>query len=303
MKKSLFLTALIGLSAISSLSAANIAWVTVHAGDNSPTAAAATAGFTQAPDVGYTDFLAANGNTVTRIVATAAPDVAALSSYDLVIIGRSNVSGFFQTAASADAWNSISAPTIVMSGYLTRNSRLGFTTGATVPDTFIFDNGITDSIRLKAANPLSPVFSGIALDVTNTMTGNFATEVTFGANVQRGISVNTDALAAGATIIATVGASTVVPTDPALNGVTIAEWNAGATMSNGSASVLGGRRMVFFDGSREQAITSEGAGIFDLDADGQTMFLNAVNYMAIPEPSTLSLAGLGILGLLRRRRA
>lgn len=302
MKRTFLLTGLVGLSAISSASAANIAWITVHPGDNSPTAAAATAGFTQAPDVGYTNFLTANGNTVTRIVATAAPNVAALNAYDLVIIGRSNVSGNFQTDASANAWNSITAPTLIMSAYLTRNSRLGFATGANVPDTFIFDNGIADSVRLKAGNPLSPVFSGISLDGTNTMTGNYASEVTFGLNVQRGISIITDPLAAGATIIATIGSSTAAG-DPALNGVTIAQWNAGATMANTAASVLGGKRLVFLSGSREQAITSEASGIFDLDANGQAMFLNAVNYMAIPEPSALSLAGLGVMALLRRRRA
>ena len=274
----------------------------MHSADNSPTAAAGTAGFTQAPDVAYTNFLTANGHTVTRIVATAAPNVATLSGYDLVIIGRSNISANFQTNESANAWNSITAPTIIMSAYLTRNSRLGFATGANVPDTFIFNNSAVDSIRLKANNPLSPVFSGVPLDGTNTMTGNFASEITFGLNVQRGISIIADPLAPGATILATVGFSTAVA-DPGLNGVTIAEWNAGATMSNPAASVLGGKRMVFLSGSREQVITSEAAGIFDLDADGQRTFLNAVNYMAIPEPSALSLAGFGIIALLRRRRA
>lgn len=303
MKISLLSTCLLSLCAgASSLSAANIAWVTMHSADNAPTSAAAGAGFTMAPDVGYTNLLTANGHTVTRIVASATPNVAALNAYDLVIIGRSNVSANFQSDASANAWNGITAPAIIMSGYLTRNSRLGFTTGATVPDTFVFNNSITDTVRLTASNPLHPVFAGIPLDGSNTMTGSFATEVTFGANVQRGISVNTDPLAPGATVIATVGFSTASP-DPALNGITIAQWNAGATLSNAAASVLGGKRMVFLSGSREQVITSEGSGIFDLNANGQTMLLNAVNYMAVPEPSSLTLAGLGVLGLLRRRRA
>jgi hypothetical protein len=39
-------------------------------------------------------------------------------------------------------------------------------------------------------------------------------------------------------------------------------------------------------GSREQGITSQGAGIYDLTTDGTKMFLNAVNYMAGTEPGT-----------------
>ena len=35
-------------------------------------------------------------------------------------------------------------------------------------------------------------------------------------------------------------------------------------------------------GSRESGITSHGAGIYDLTADGGKLFLNAVNYMAQP---------------------
>lgn len=308
MKKNLLLTSIVGLATISSLSAANIAWVTLHSADNTPSPNAATAGFTQAPDIGYTNLLTAAGNTVTRIVASAAPNVATLNTYDLVIIGRSNVSSNFQTDASANLWNGITTPTIIMSGYLTRNSRLGFTTGATVPDTFLFSDAVTDSIRLTATNPLHPLFAGVTLDGGNTMTGNFATEVTYTtgspavSRVQQGISVNTDALAGGGTILATDGVSTYL-TDPTLNKTMIAEWNAGAVLANNAHSVLGGKRMVFLSGSREQGITGDAAGIFDLSADGQKMFLNAVNYMAIPEPSALSLAGLGVLGFLRRRRA
>jgi len=37
--------------------------------------------------------------------------------------------------------------------------------------------------------------------------------------------------------------------------------------------------MVFLTGSREQGFTSQGAGIYDLEADGAKLFLNAVNYM------------------------
>jgi hypothetical protein len=63
--------------------------------------------------------------------------------------------------------------------------------------------------------------------------------------------------------------------------------------------------MVFLSGSREASgVSSETAGIFDLSPVGSQMFLNAVDYMAIPEPSTAILALLGFAGLgfmLRKR--
>jgi hypothetical protein len=73
-------------------------------------------------------------------------------------------------------------------------------------------------------------------------------------------------------------------------------------MANTPASILGGHRLVFLSGTRERNITSEASGIFDLTADGTTMFLNAVNYMAVPEPATFTLSVLGAACLFRRRR-
>ena len=49
-------------------------------------------------------------------------------------------------------------------------------------------------------------------------------------------------------------------------------------------------------------VTSQTAGIYDLTADGAQMFVNAVQYMAVPEPSTAILIMLGIMGLAMRRR-
>ena len=87
MKKSaLFL--LCGLALAVPSEAANIYFVSIHPGDNTPSAAAITAGFTQAPDVGYTQLLQANGHTVTRVVSSDIPNAALLNAADLVIISR-----------------------------------------------------------------------------------------------------------------------------------------------------------------------------------------------------------------------
>jgi len=89
--------------------------------------------------------------------------------------------------------------------------------------------------------------------------------------------VNTDPLAGGGTNLATIGTAG----DPALGGMVIGEWQAGAKMGNAAGDTLGGHRLVFLTGSRERdGLTSQGSGIYDLTDDGAKLFLNAVNYMA-----------------------
>ena len=260
-------------------SALDIAWVSFHAADNMPSADAATDGFTEAPDKGYTDLLMNAGHDVTRIVGSAAPDVSQLNTFDLVMISRSNNSGNFQTAASSAAWSSIEAPTIHLGGYAIRGgtgggARLGFTTGETIPDT-------TGPVNLTINNTSHPIFTGVARDAGNVMVDVYADLVPmpFAPNtVQRGISVNTNALTSGGTLLASLPSMTTAD-PPGQVGMVIGEFPAGTTMSNGSMDVQQGHRLVFLTGSREQDITSQGAGIYDLSATGATMLLNAVNYM------------------------
>lgn len=260
---------------------AKIAWVSLHSASDAPSSAAAAAGFTQAPDVAYTDLLTANGHQVTRIVTSGTPDAALLNAFDLVIISRSVPSGDYQDPPETLAWNGITAPMMILDGYVLRNSRLGFTTGGTMVDT-------VGPVRLTVNEPNHPVFSGIGLDAVQTMVNPYADVVTFNGTGQRGISVNTDAIAGGGTVLATIGTAD----DPTVGGMVIGEWQAGATLGNGAADTLAGHRLVFLTGSREQGITAEGAGIFDLNPDGAKLFLNAVNYMAgtVPGPAAPNLS-------------
>jgi hypothetical protein len=186
-----------------------------------------------------------------------------------------------------------------MSGYIERQNRLGYVTASTTPPDTAGD------VKLVIANPSHPIFAGIALDGTNTMANNFAglaVSPVDGTTLQRGISVNVDPLAGGGTLLATIATAA----DPAFGGGVIAEWPAGATLSNGTSSVLGGPRLVFLSGSREASgVTSQSAGIFDLTPDGAQMFLNAVQYMAVPEPGTFAMSAMGAVCLYaaaRRRR-
>ena len=245
-----------------------VVWVSFHAADETPSGAAATAGFTEAPDVGYTRLLEDNGWTVSRVVTSAAPDPALFQDAKVVIISRSVPSGHYQNAGAV-AWNGIGKPIIVMGGYTIRNSRMGFTTGGTIPDT-------AGTIRLAVDDPTHPIFDGVTIDGGNVTANAFAGIATFNSTPQRGISVNTDPLAGGTRL-----ASVSLEGDPANGGMIIGEWPAGSVMANADASVLAGPRLVFLSGSREASgLTSEGSGIYDLTEDGARMFLNAVAYMA-----------------------
>ncbi|HKS38173.1 MAG TPA: hypothetical protein VJW76_13330, partial [Verrucomicrobiae bacterium] len=275
--KRLALFLLCALVSVVSSEAANIYWVSFHAGDNAPSAAARTAGFTNAPDIAYTQLLRNNGHTVTRVVSSGTPNTNLLNAADLVIISRSVPSGDYELDAETAAWNGITAPTMILGGYVIRNNRLGYTTGGTIPDT-------TNTVNLTVSNPSHAIFAGIPLDGANTMVNPFANIATFTNTPQRGISVNTDPLAGGGTLLAAISSAGA----PA-GGMIIAEWQAGAVMGTTPADTLGGHRLVFLTGSREVAgLTSEGSGIYDLAPDGARLFLNAVDYMSTTRVITVN---------------
>lgn len=253
---------------------ANIAWVSFHPADDTPSPEAAAAGFSKAPDVGYTDLLKTHGHTVTRIVTSGAPDVASLNAFDLVIISRSVPSGDYATPLSTAAWNSIIAPTLIVNGYVLRNSRLGFVAGANLPDT-------AGRVRLSVKAPSHPIFEGVALGSDHVTVNAYADLVTYNGTLQRGLSANTDPLAGDGTLLASISRDG----DPAHDALAIAEWAAGAQMANGAADKLGGPRLVLLTGSREQeGVSAHGAGIYDLADDGARLFLNAVAYMTYCSP-------------------
>jgi len=288
------LVAFLALLSVASAQAATIVWVSFHGADDAPSAGAAGAGFTTAPDKGYTDLLAANGYNVTRYITTGTPDPAVLNAADLVIISRSAASSQYQNA-SASLWNNISAPMIILNGYTLQYSRMGYTTGNTMVD-------VTGDITLTVNDPIHPIFAGIPL-TDGTMTNPYAGLAVYPEGIKyndgspappgtlaKGISINTDSVNANGTILATTSAAGNGP----VGGMVIAEWQAGAALTHpdgmGGAvtDTLAGHRLVFLTGSREaQGIHTQTAGMYDLYADGEQMFLNAVDYMLGTAPPSL----------------
>jgi len=250
-----------------------ILWVSFHGADDAPSSGAAGNAFTEAPDKAYTDLLKANGYDVVRYIQTGTPDLDIVNAARLVIISRSVASGSFQDAA-ATTWNTVVAPMMNLNGYTIRNSRLGFATGATIPDT-------TGDIKLTIADTAHPIFAGIPL-TNRTMTKPYAGVVSYpDGTVARGLSIVSDAAASTGTVLATVSTGSSA-TGPA-GAMVIGEWPAGATLTHSGGAgtdVLGGHRLVFLTGAREaDGKSAETAGLFDLTDDGTKMFLNAVAYM------------------------
>src|SRR5687768_5972833 len=197
--------------------AANIYFVSFH-GSDAPSTAAAGAGLTNAPDKAYTDLLTANGHTVTRVVSVDDLNLSVLAPADLVIISRSVASVHYQQDNETAAWNSLAKPVMILGGYILRGSRLGFTSGETIPDT------TNSTVKLKALAPGHPIFNGIDLDSNGLMANGYANRVMY-TNLQQGISVNTSAVTNGGVVLGVIGNPL---NDPAVGGMVIAEWLPGA---------------------------------------------------------------------------
>ncbi len=255
-----------------------IVWVSFHGADDAPTSGAADAGFTEAPDIGYTDLLKGAGYNVMRYVTTKTPDTAVLNAADLVIISRSVDSSHYSNDA-ATTWNGISAPMIILGGYPLRKQRMGYTTGNTMVDT-------TGDVKLTVLDPEHPVFAGIAL-TDGTMDNPYAGICTYPDGTSMwGISINTDAPDDDVVVLAVIADASAGPA----GGTMIAEVPAGAVLNHDGGAgtdILAGPRLIFLTGAREDnagGISSTTAGVYDLYDDGTLMLLNAVDYMLNPPP-------------------
>ena len=260
-----------------------IIWVSFHGADDAPAQQAIDeGGFTEASDIGYTDLLTAAGYNVQRYITNNDPNAAILNAADLVIISRTVSSSHYSNDA-ATKWNGISAPMMILDGYVLRSSRMGFTDGTSMPDT-------TGDIKLTVLDPDHPIFAGVAL-TDGTMDNPFAegavplpTDPTI---ISRGISINNNTPNADGTVLAVI-AEASADTGP-VGGMVIGEWPANAVLTHAGgaeADMLAGPRLVFLTGSREpDGVTGgEAAGLYDLYQDGTQMFLSAVAYMLTERP-------------------
>jgi hypothetical protein len=266
--------------------AANILWVSDFFTDNSfaPPGSGVN-------DTNFITILQNAGHNVVRFNPPAnlntlltPAQLADINTNDLIIMGRALDSAPYQ-GAQGSQWNTnITKPLMMNSSYLIRNSRLGWFTGETVPD--------STPGPLAAVNLSDPKTAYIFGDVTMNGTN---TADPFDIAVDRNNSLISVAPVAGGTIIARSTAGTI--------GTVIADFPAGTTVRSGT-NVLGGYRMFFAAGSREAASPGgvANAGKDNLTAAGKSIFLRAVtiaiNNGNLPNPpvTPTNLAGIALSG-------
>ena len=242
-------------------------------------------------------------------------DVPLINSYDLVVAGSALNSGPFNLNARGAKWNTmITAPMIYTKSTLVRRDRTGFLLDNKEFDCAA-DASTTASGKWTLVEPAHPIFSGIARsnvggkDVMDgfanvrvaTPSNNRGTSIQYFrlsiGGVDQGIANDVEA---GGRILATIDFN---PLDPGVNipagqapaanpsyiatGYAVVEWPAGSvvrtTQVPDGSETLAGYRLLFACGTRDAsgsvtASPNPQAGALDLSADGQRMFLNAVNH-------------------------
>jgi hypothetical protein len=231
---------------------ANIVWVTETVDDDAD-------GIQD--DQAWIDWLAAEGHTVDvrrdYWLELDPNKVDELNAADLVIVSRGATSGGYDEGDEPALWNSVTSPLITLNCYLTRTNRwLWMDTTATEH---------ADDI-LMAVDTTHPVFDGVTFEMGSMV---IFLDNTVGTGLATFVG-STD-----------VGNGTLIAQRLSADQAWIAEWPAGVEFFAGSGQIAGGPRMLFVAGTQEGdiAVVSNPQGAWNLTADGEIMFRNAINYM------------------------
>lgn len=242
-------------------------------------------------------------------------DVPLINSHDLVIAATALNSGPFNLNSRGAKWNTmVTAPMIYTKSTLVRRDRTGFLLDNKEFDCAA-DASTTASGKWTLTEPNHPIFAGIprssvgGKDVMDrfanvrvaTPANNRGTSIQYFRlridGVDQGIANEVEP---GGRVLATIDFN---PLDPGVNipagqapavnpsyvatGYAVVEWPAGTvvrtTQVPDGSETLAGYRLLFACGTRDASgsVTSSPnpqAGALDLSADGQKMFLNAVQH-------------------------
>ena len=243
------------LGMVSSAYAANIIWVSDASDYNSDGAL---------DDRGWVDLLRAEGYSVDYKGegGSEAPDywywrgtldaakIAELNAADLVIVSRDTGSGSYNVPTQ---WNSVTTPLILQSVYLVRSNRWNW-----FETTSLEQNG--GAPTLEAVDPGHPIFYSVPLGPSNQV------DILDGAVGHVSFVQATDA-----------GNGTMIAKRADNDWAFITEWDPGVEFYTGAGQTAGGRRMLFTAGRGEAAPNP--VGVYNLTAEGEKVFLNAVRYM------------------------
>ena len=226
-------------------------------------------------DQGWIDFLGANGHNVEKRIYTEldAAGVAEMSASPLVIFSRNTNSGNYVEGDEIQLWNSVTAPVIVMTPFTLRSSRWKMVDATGIKDV---------EANLEALDVAHPIFDGVALDGDNQV--DVWDETALGPDDNIDLVDTTD-----------FGNATVIAQEAGTGIPWIAEWDAGTEFYAGSVEIAGGRRL-FLSGGSDDDPNSWGGKNFT--AAGDQILLNAIQYMAVPEPASALTTLIGILTFL-----
>jgi hypothetical protein len=201
-------------------------------------------------DQPWVDLLEAQGYTVNLDFRNQegrsldAAEIETLNGADLIIISRDTNSGDY--TGTIAAWNSIETPIIMQVAHIARSNRW----------LWINTDAYNDSLppAMEAVDISHPVFNGVNLDNNNQ------------------VPVITEASSFPS--ITDAGNGTLLAKRADNDELWIVEWETGQEFYAGSGQTAGGRRMLFIS-----ATNSGVDGRYNLTADGEIIFLNAVGYM------------------------
>jgi len=225
-------------------------------------------------DQGFVDLLTAagydvdympgtkNGNAWAGYWETLDPNkLAVLDAADLVILARGcNSAGMATDANELAAWNNVKSPVMLMSSYIAANNRWKW---ADIKD----QDARVPYYMLKAVDPNHPLFEGVALDANDVVQWYDPNAASGYASFMTG---------------ANAGNGKVLAVRPDNGNMLIAEWAAGQETYAGSGQIPVDVRMLFSAGTQEISGQKTNWGVFNLNAEGRQVFLNAVTYLISP---------------------
>ncbi len=184
--------------------------------------------------------------------------VAELEAVDLIVMSRNADSGSYSSVADNEPnlWNAVSTPLISFSAHMSRSNKWGWinSTGTT----------LGKDAKINVLDPTHPVFAGVVVDA------NSQVEAYSDQWNMDWVTGATDA-----------GNGTVLATRSTDGLVSIVTWDAGEAYFDTGTAVAGGPRMLFVagTGSKNSGDNYAPDGTYNLTADGEQIFVNAVEYM------------------------
>ena len=212
-------------------------------------------------DQGFVNVLTAAGYTVTRELGTLQTATLTqamkdrLEAADLIIMSRALGSGDYGDVAG---WTAITKPIMSLMPHVVRSDGVRWKWLNTTA------SGEPAESNLMAVVPAHPIFAGVTLDAGNQV--DVLTTVS---------SFPTVAVAGNGTILAKRASD---------NNVWIVLWDKGVETYAGSGQTPAGPRMLFCAGEKTTSDDSRD-GVYNLTAEGEKLFINAVKLLAPTDPT------------------